>query len=113
MQERAKPKGKPRGGSRKGVPNKATQAAREAIAEFVDGNAHRLQTWLDKIADGVWDEGEGVWIVPPDPLRAFQCFQSVIEYHVPKLQRTDMTHSGQVTVKTFNVKRVKPESADC
>jgi hypothetical protein len=37
------------GGSRKGSPNKATAAAREAIARFVDGNADRLQGWLDEI----------------------------------------------------------------
>lgn len=97
--------------SRKGKPNKATADARKAIAEFVDGNAHRLQDWLDRIADGVQNE-DGEWVLPPDPLRAFQSFQSVIEYHIPKLARTDMSVSGEVTVKTFNIKRVKPESAD-
>ena len=112
VQGSAKPKGKPRGASRKGIPNKATQQAREAIAQFVDGNSHRLQEWLDKIADGVRDEVSGGWLVPPDPLRAFQSFQSVIEYHVPKLQRTDMTHSGEVTVKTFHIKKVKAPDAD-
>lgn len=66
------------GGSRKGIPNKATQAAREAIAEFVDGNAHRLQDWLDRIAED-------------DPEKAFSLFQSVIEYHVPKLARSELT----------------------
>ena len=39
--------------SRKGSPNKATKAAREAIAAFVDGNAYRLTEWLDKVADGI------------------------------------------------------------
>ena len=108
-----KKRGGYRGGpSRKGIPNKATTAAREAIAQFVDGNAHRLQDWLDKIAEGVWDEEEGKYVLPPDPLRAFQCFQSVIEYHIPKLARTDMTHSGEVTVKTFNIKKVKAPDAD-
>ncbi len=61
-----------------GLPNKATQAAREAIGRFVDDNAERLQEWLDRIAD-------------KDPEKAFSLFQSVIEYHVPKLQRTEMT----------------------
>jgi hypothetical protein len=37
------------GGSRAGIPNKATAAAREAISRFVDGNADLLQGWLDEI----------------------------------------------------------------
>jgi len=66
-------------GRPKGAANKATSNAREAIARFVDGNAHRVQVWLDEIA-----ETEG-------PLRAFQCYTDMIEYHVPKLSRTELT----------------------
>lgn len=69
------------GGRVKGVPNKATAEAREAIASFVDGNAHRLQQWLDRVAE-------------TDPEKAFVLFQSVIEYHVPKLARTENTGAG-------------------
>lgn len=84
----AAPKGKPRppgAGRKKGTQNVATQNAREAIAAFVDGNAHRLEGWLDKIAE-------------KDPKQAFECFQSVIEYHIPKLARTEATtqHSGKI-----------------
>ncbi len=64
------------GGGRKGVPNKATLLAREAIASFVDGNAHRLAKWLDEIA-------------ADSPKDAFNSFMSVVEYHIPKLARTD------------------------
>lgn len=74
-------KGVKTGGRVEGVPNKATQQAREAIAAFVDGNAHRLQEWLDAIATGSLDG-------KPNPVKAFELFQSVIEYHVPKLQRS-------------------------
>lgn len=75
------------GGRAPGTPNKATTEARQAIADFVDGNAHRLQEWLDKIAE-------------KDPEKAFQLFQSVIEYSIPKLQRTDLNAklSGNVKV---------------
>jgi hypothetical protein len=66
-------------GRPKGVPNKATTHAREAIARFVDGNADRLQEWLDQIA-----EQDG-------PLAAFKCLADVMEYHVPKLARTELT----------------------
>lgn len=74
---RGRPKGgKKAGGRRKGVPNKATILAREAIADFVDGNAHRLAKWLDDIA-------------VDNPKDAFNAFMSVVEYHIPKLARTD------------------------
>lgn len=65
-------------GRPKGVPNKSTANAREAIARFVDGNSERLQGWLDEIAK---DEKQG-------PKAAMQCFLEVLEYHVPKLART-------------------------
>jgi len=68
------------GGSRAGSPNKATAAAREAIARFVDGNADRLQGWLDEIHA---DKGAEA---------AFRCFSDLLEYHVPKLARHE--HSG-------------------
>ena len=66
------PNGRP-----KGVPNKSTNQAREAIARFVDDNSSKFQGWLDRIAE-------------EDPYKAFQCVQSVMEYHLPKLQRTDV-----------------------
>jgi hypothetical protein len=80
-----------------GSPNKATLEARQAIGAFVDGNAHRLTEWLDRVADGVKveveDEKTGAlkteYIVPPNPAKAFDMFQSVVEYHVPKLARTE------------------------
>ena len=49
----------------------------------------RLQGWLDEIAR---DEGAKV---------AFNCFMDVVEYHVPKLQRTELTgkDGGAIEVK--------------
>jgi hypothetical protein len=44
-QQTNNPKGRP-----KGSPNKSTAAAREAIAQFVDGNAHKMQEWLEQVA---------------------------------------------------------------
>lgn len=72
-------KGLPGPGRPKGLPNKATTRAREAIARFVDGNVDRLQGWLDAIAN---EEG---------PKVAWECFMDVMEYHVPKLARTELT----------------------
>lgn len=65
-------------GRPKGAPNKATSHAREAIAAFVDGNAERLNKWLDEIY-----EQDG-------PKDAFNCFTSLFEYHVPKLARNEV-----------------------
>lgn len=100
------PKGHKRYGGRiKGTPNKATVNAREAIASFVDGNAHRLQEWLDRVAGGIQvpvldDQGQPKldaqgkklmsFEVFPDPALAFRMVMDITEYHVPKLQRTDI-----------------------
>ena len=89
--------GKKTGGRAAGTPNKATAEARQAIAAFVDGNAHRLTGWLDQVAEGVKkpimdDTGEVVgeeYVVPPNPAKAFDMFQSVVEYHIPKLARQE------------------------
>lgn len=99
------PKGAKYGGRIAGTPNKASAEARSAIAKFVDSNAHRLQCWLDEIANGkpVLDEAgtpvPGKWDVKPDPVRAFELFQSVIEYHVPKLARSELVGDGGGPVK--------------
>jgi hypothetical protein len=85
------------GGRVAGTPNKATAEARQAIAAFVDGNAHRLTGWLDQVAEGVKvdvldDKGQPVgqeYVVPPNPAKAFDMFQSVVEYHIPKLARQE------------------------
>lgn len=77
-------KGKKTGGRTKGIPNRVTANAREAIAKFVDANAGRLQEWLDAIAG---DEKQG-------PRAAFECFKDLLEYHVPKLARTEITGEG-------------------
>ena len=85
-QQTNNPKGRP-----KGSPNKSTAMAREAIAQFVDGNAHKMQEWLEQVAIGVKNE-ENKFIVLPNPVKAFGMLQSVMEYHLPKLARTE--HSG-------------------
>jgi hypothetical protein len=74
------------GGRVAGTPNKVTAQAREAIALFVDDNAPRLAQWLDAVANG-----DPAHDVKPNPAKAFELFQSVIEYHVPKLARTEHT----------------------
>jgi len=117
----AAPKGHKRyGGRAKGSPNKATADARAAIALFVDRNAHRLQGWLDGIAEGIEgppekdEEGNETktYLVDPNPQKAFELFQSVIEYHVPKLARTELAApsdgKGPPVLRVEFVPPVKP-----
>jgi hypothetical protein len=85
-QQTNNPKGRPAGS-----PNKSTAMAREAIAKFVDGNAHKMQEWLEQVAIGVKNDDDK-FIVLPNPEKAFGMLQSVMEYHLPKLARTE--HSG-------------------
>jgi len=75
----------PGAGRPKGAPNKATHEARQAIAQFVDGNAHRLAEWLDAVAKGNPEHD-----IKPNPAKAFELYQSVVEYHVPKLGRMEV-----------------------
>ena len=95
----------PGSGRQVGSVNKVTLTAKLAIAEFVDGNAHRLTGWLDAVAEGtpmldsqgkqVYDQdGNKVYITRPNPERAFNLFQSVVEYHVPKLARSEISGPG-------------------
>ena len=85
----------------KGSPNKATADARKAIADFVDGNAHRLTGWLDQVSQGILDKKTGLYAVPPNPVKAFEMFQSVVEYHVPKLARTELTGKDGEPLKVW------------
>ena len=82
-----------------GSPNKSTSMAREAIARFVDGNTDKMQGWLEQVANGVQEEQTGKWIVPPNPEKAFQMLQSVVEYHVPKLARQEVVGDAEKPIK--------------
>ena len=95
-QQTNNPKGRP-----KGSPNKSTAMAREAIAQFVDGNAHKMQEWLEQVAIGVKNE-ENKFIVLPNPEKAFGMLQSVMEYHLPKLARTEHTGDEDQPVKVIH-----------
>jgi hypothetical protein len=70
-------KGEKRPNQGKHGPPRASLAAREAIARFVDGNSERLQGWLDEIA-----ERDG-------PKAAFDCVVDLLEFHCPKLARQE------------------------
>lgn len=67
----------PKGGSRKGVPNRATADVRTAIAKIAEQNVGKLSGWLTRIAR-------------KDPARAMELYLRMIEYHIPKLTRTEI-----------------------
>ena len=85
-------------GRKSGAVNKATGMAREAIARFVDANAHKMEEWLVAVSDGVQDEQTKKWLVPPNPEKAFGMLQAVMEYHIPKLARTEQVSDTTSTV---------------
>lgn len=72
-------KGRKTGGRVAGTPNAATAHAREAIAAFVDGNSHNLERWL-----AIIEQENGA-------KAAFEAVVGLLEYHVPKLARTELT----------------------
>jgi hypothetical protein len=51
---------------------------RKAIAAFAEANVQKLQAWLDSIA-------------AKDPARAAELFLRALEYHIPKLARTELS----------------------
>ena len=82
-----------------GVPNKSTSMAREAIARFVEGNAHKMEEWLIAVAEGKQDPKTEKWLIPPNPEKAFGMLQTVMEYHVPKLARTEVVGDAKAPVR--------------
>jgi hypothetical protein len=82
-------------GRPKGRVNNTTRDARKAIAAFVDDNADRLTEWLDAVAAGDPEHD-----IKPNPAKAFELFQSVVEYHIPKLARTEVVGDPDNPLKT-------------
>ena len=78
------------GGRVAGTPNKATKEAREAVKALLDANLPYLQTWLQNTADGIFDDKTGKYLVLPNPGKACDIVQNMVEYAVPKLARTEV-----------------------
>lgn len=74
-------------GNPSGQKDRRKTKAQIAITHFVDDNAERLQSWLDKIAED-------------DPKEAFKAFTSVVEYALPKLARKELVGDPDAPVQT-------------
>jgi hypothetical protein len=68
--------GVPGPGRPKGSVNKATAKVREAIAKMADENADNFNEWLSRVAEN-------------SPEKACDIYLKAIEYHIPKLARTE------------------------
>jgi len=73
-------------------PNKATVQVREAIAIFAEANVDRLQGWLDEIAS---NDKQG-------PAVAARLYLDLLEYHVPKLARSEVSGPNGGPVETIS-----------
>lgn len=71
--------GRKTGGRKPGTPNKATADVRAAIATFAESNVEDFSEWVRAI---------------DDPAKRCDIFLRAIEYHIPKLARTEMTGEG-------------------
>lgn len=93
--------GRKTGGRQIGTPNKSTADARRVVSEIIDGNAHKLTEWLNVVADGIrkidsiTGKETADYVVRPNPAKAFDMLHSLLEFHVPKLSRVQV--SGQET----------------
>ena len=72
-------------GRPKGSVNRATQGVREMIAMVAEQNAPKFAQWLETVALGDGDK------VKPDPGKAAELYLKAIEYHIPKLARTEVS----------------------
>jgi hypothetical protein len=99
-----KPVGSPKtgGGSRKGIPNKATAEFRDTVRKLLEDNAANVGLWLSQVATG---NGIG----DPDPAKALDLLVKLAEFAAPKLSRAEVTgKDGEPVQQRVVVEFVKP-----
>ena len=67
----------PGAGRPKGAKNKSSERVRNAIAAFADQSIDKFIGWIEQVAED-------------DPKAAADLFLKTIEYHIPKLARTEI-----------------------
>ncbi len=88
--------GKREGSGRpKGSENKATKDIREAYKLLIENNLVNLQGWIEKIAED-------------NPAKAIELLNSMSEYIIPKLARTELVGDKDKPVVWKEVKSYDP-----
>ena len=78
-------------GRPKGALNKITRDIRAVIRDLAEGNAHRVQEWLDRVAE-------------TDPAEAVRLWVALLRFVTPTLQAasiTDLTRSTSVQAQLY------------
>ena|ERR1700758_2996161 len=98
------------------APNHLTKRGREAIVAFIEDNAGKMQEWLEMVAHGYKVEatnpktGQIIQkLIPPDPKGAADIYQSMVEYVIPKLTRSEVK---QTEVRTLELEATKMVTID-
>jgi hypothetical protein len=66
---------RPGSGRKRGVPNRVTTDVRAAIAAFASANVEKLGAWLEAVPEE----------------RRMDVFLRLLEFHVPKISRAEVT----------------------
>ncbi len=77
-------------GRPKGSPNISTAKVRAAVARIAENNADAIQGWLDDIKC---------------PKQRLELFIKLLEYHIPKLARTELTGEDGGEIKIARIER--------
>jgi hypothetical protein len=68
---------RPGAGRKPGVPNKNTQAVRDAVEKALNNQNDKLSVWFDQVAE-------------EDPAKALTIYGQLLEYVAAKLQRKEL-----------------------
>ena len=87
------PKGHPSygGGRKAGQPNKVTTDVRAAIAVFAQAHVGQMGEWLCAVED---------------PAKRLDLYLRAIEYHIPKLGRTELTGKDGGNINITRIEQV-------